>query len=229
MNRVVNIFIMIVLTAFTFITLVIIFDLAISNIHLKAMPYKYEVLTGLSVLVFLLGILRMKARWQGIKDMRSFSQFDYVSNVSKAFLNRSRTYTLLEILFMSGALILFLRFAQLDFNLMISMIIVLAFLILEGLIFLVLLSKKGKGFRVGINNQVIAYFAREMKLFYYEGLQRVELHQSDLISFKYRDDLVLFMPTSVLDKEDIPKFKAALIEQLDNKNIYFDDRFRNWE
>lgn len=220
---------MLLLAIFTLIALTIIFDLAISNIHLKGMPYKYEIMTGISLLFFLVGLLRVKARWQGFKDMKSFKQFDFESKISKTFSKRSMNYTVLEILFMCGALTLFIRLWMLESNLMISIILVIAILILESLVFLMALKAKGKSFRIGLNDKVIGYFAREMKLFYYEGLQRVELHQSDLISFKYKGDLVLFLPTSVLEDKDIPKFKAALIEQLDAKNIYFDDRFRNWE
>ena len=66
-----------------------------------------------------------------------------------------------------------------------------------------------------------------MNLYFYTGLQRVELHQHDTISFKYEGDLVLFMPISVIKKEDLPKFKEALVKQLDAKNIYYDDAIRN--
>lgn len=228
MNKAVNIFSMLLLAIFTLIALTIIFDLAISNIHLKGMPYKYEIMTGISLLIFLIGLLRIKARWQGIKDMKGFKQFNYESKISKTFSKRSMNYTMLEVLFMSGALILFIRLWMLEPNLMISIILVMAILIVESLFFILAIKTKGDSFRVGLNDKVIGYFAREMKLFYYEGLQRVELHQSDLISFKYKGDLVLFMPTSVLEDSEIPKFKAALIEQLDAKNVYFDDRFRNW-
>ena len=220
---------MLALVSFTFIGTVIIFDLGISNFHLKDMPYKYEVQTGLSIIVFLVGLLRMKARWQGIKDMKAFDQFTFQSKVSKPFIKRSVLYTSLEVLFFLAALALFIRLSFLDFNLMIVMMGVLGFLVFEGFIFIVLLMARGKGFRVGVNDKVIAYFSREMKIFYYEGLQRVELHQSDLISFKYKNDLVLFMPTAVVADEDKLKFKEAIITQLDEKNIYFDDGFRNWK
>ena len=70
---------------------------------------------------------------------------------------------------------------------------------------------------------------REMRLYFYTGLLRVELHQNDLISFKYKQDLVLFLPVEVIQKEDRKAFKEALIQQLNQKNIYFDDALRNWE
>ncbi len=219
---------MLLLAIFTMMALTIVFDLAISNIHLKAMPYKYEIMTGIAFLIFLIGLLRVKARWQGIKDMKAFSQFNYESKISKTFSKRAMNYTMLETLFMAGALTLFIRLWVIESNLMVAIILVLIILIVESLIFVVAIKAKGDSFRIGLNDKVIGYFAREMKLFYYEGLQRVELHQSDLISFKYKGDLVLFLPTSVLEKSEIPKFKVALIEQLDAKNIYFDDRLRNW-
>ncbi|MEX1002448.1 MAG: hypothetical protein WDZ35_10080 [Crocinitomicaceae bacterium] len=229
MNKIVNAFSIIVLSVFTLMAMTIIFDLSISSIHLKAMPFKLEILSGLAILFFLINLIRIRRRWQGVKDMSKFQRFNFSTSLSKTFLTRCKMFTTLEIIFMLGALAVFLRLALLDYKLMLFMIAVLLVLILESVLFLTRLLKKGKPFRIGINDKVIAYFGREMHLFFYTGLLRVELYQSDLISFKYREDLQLFIPVSVLEPQDRIPFRDALIEQLNKKNIYFDDALRNWK
>lgn len=232
MNKVVNVFSIIVLILFTLLSLVIIFDLAISNLHLKGLPYKVEILSSLAVVFFLLGVLRIRRRWQGFRDMHKFSQFDFDSAVSKTLINRSMVFTMLEIAFMLAALYLFTNLASvspIDYKLMIVMICAISILIVESILFLFQIIRAGKAFRIGINDRVIAYYGREMHIFYYAGLKRVELHQRDLFSFQYKDDLVLFFPANILKTEDRLPFRDALLHQLEDKKIYFDDALRNWE
>ena len=207
----------------------IIFDLSISNVHLKEMPYKVEILSALAVLFFLIGLIRVGRRWQGIKDMSKFSQFDFDSKVSKQFLNKALMFTGIEIAFMLAAMYLFLQLYFIDQQLMIVMLCVMIVLIIESVVFLFQIVKAGAAFRIGVNSRVIAYYGREMHLFFYAGLRRVELHQKDLFSLKYKDDMVLFFPASVLREEDRVPFRDALLKQLEEKNIYFDDALRNWK
>lgn len=229
MNKVVNVFSIVVLTIFTLMSMVIIFDLSISNFHLKGLPYQAEILSSLAVLFFLLGILRVRRRWQGFKDMKNFSQFAFVSKVSDVHIKRARIFTSLEVLFMLSAMVLFYRLYLIEPDLMIVMLCVLGILAVETIVFLARIKRGAPSFRVGINSRVIAFFGREMYLYYYSGLRRVELHQKDLISFKYKDDLVLFFPANVLDQEDRIPFREELLKQLEQKNIYFDDALRNWK
>lgn len=210
-------------------SMTIIFDLSISNVHLKAMPYKVEILSSLAVLLFLVGIIRIRRRWQGIKDMNKFSQFDFDSKVSKQFLKRSTMFTALEIGFMLASIYLFLQLYFIEQQLMVVMLCVMIALILESVFFLFQIINAGSAFRIGINSRVIAYYGREMHLFFYAGLRRVELHQKDLFSFQYKDDMVLFFPTTVLQDEDRIPFREELLKQLEEKNIYFDDALRNWK
>jgi hypothetical protein len=206
----------------------IIFDLSISNLHLRGMPYKVEILWSLSVLVFLLGLLRIRRRWQGIKDMNNFEQFELEFPVSKTLIKRGRLFTFIEILFVLGAITVFIRLAMLDFEMMVVMIAVLAVLALELIVFLARLMAAGKTFSMGINSKVIAYFSREMHLYFYTGLKRVELYQNDMISFSYKNDLVLFLPINVIPESEVMNFKNVLIKELEAKNIYYDDALRNW-
>lgn len=193
------------------------------------MPYKFEILSGLAIIVFILGLIRVRRRWQGHKDMSKFTQFDFDSKVSKAFINRSIMFTTLEVAFMLAVLYFFIQLSFIESNLLIVMIGVIAVLILESIIFLFTIINAGKAFRIGVNDRVIAYYGREIQLFFYAGLRRVELHQKDLFSFTYKDDMVLFFPATVLRAEDRVPFRKALLSKLEEKNIYFDDALRNWE
>ena len=229
MNKGVNIITFILLAVFSLMSVTVIFDLEISNIHLKGLKYQEYIFPGFAVLVFLVGLLRIKNRWQGWNDMRKFKTFEFSSSVSKTFKARAMSFTLLEGMFMAGAIMLYFRMSHLVSAIVTPMIIVLLILLAETLIYFVRIWAGGKGFRIGLSDKVIAHFGRETKLYFFEGLQRVQLHQSDLISFKYRDDLVLFLPTNVLADEDKEEFRDTLIQILERKNIYFDDRFRNWK
>ncbi|UKN00668.1 hypothetical protein K6119_13105 [Paracrocinitomix mangrovi] len=229
MNKAINVFSVIILAVFTLMSMVIIFDLAISNFHLKAMPYKRETLAALALLLFFVGLIRVKRRWQGISDMKKFSQFDFVSEISESRMKRGIMFTSLEILFMIGFTLLFLRLYFIEPDLMLVILIVIPLLLLESVVYLFKMMKGGDAFRVGINSKVIAFFDREMNMYFYEGLRRVELHQKDLFSLTYKDDMVLFFPATVLKQADRIAFRDALINQLEAKNIYFDDALRNWK
>lgn len=234
MNKVVNVFSFVVLAIFTLLALTIIFDLSVSQLHFRKLPYQREILYSLSILFFLIGLIRVKRRWQGIKDMKRFSQFDFDRQIARSYLNKGIIFSLLEVMFLLAAMcmfaMIFVKLKQLDeVELLLVMIVVLGILAFESILFTVTMIVGGKAYRIGINDKVIAFFSREMHLFYYTGLKRVVLHQRDLISFEYKDDLVLFFPATVLESQDRIAFREALLTQLEEKNIYFDDALRNWE
>jgi hypothetical protein len=229
MNKVVNLFSIGILAIFSLMSMTIIFDLSVSNIHLKNLPYKQEILSSLAILLFLVGLIRVKRRWQGYKDMIKFSQFDFDSKVSKSYINKSIMFTSLEIVFMLSALFIFSRLYAINKELIMVMVGVMMVLVFESIVFLFQILRAGKAFRIGVNSRVIAYYGREMHLLYYAGLRRVELHQEDLFSFKYKDNLVLFFPASVLEEIDRVPFREALLKQLEDKKIFFDDALRNWK
>ena len=115
-----------------------------------------------------------------------------------------------------------------DPNIAYPILTVTGLIFIETLIYLYLRLQNGNGFGIGVNKEVVAYFNREMKLYYFTGLKVIEIH-SELIHFKYKKDLSLFLPTAAFKKEDIPEFKAHLIETLSDKNVYIDETFRKWE
>ena len=98
--------------------------------------------------------------------MKAFRSFKFSCEVSDKLMRRSVAFCSLEILFMLGALALFLRLSYLNFDLVIVMVAVLVVLAMEAVVFLATLLKGGDAFRIGINSKVVAYFGREMHLFW---------------------------------------------------------------
>lgn len=229
MNKAINILLFSTLAVFCLMVLISVFDLSISNLHLRGMPYQQQIFAGFSLLVFLIGLLRVKRRWQGIRDMKKFTQFTHSWTVSKSHLKHGITITAIEVFFMMAAFIFCLVVIPVEPMYVIPMLVVLGLLSLESLYFIFILSKGGTAFRIGINSQVVAVYDREMHLYYYTGLEKVELHQSDMINFGYREDLNLPFETSVLDSKDKEAFRQALIDKLTENKVYVDSTLRNWK
>lgn len=229
MNRVINLFTFIALAVFCFLILVLVYDLSISNLHLKGMPYQLQVFTGLAIVVLLLGLVRFQRRWQGMRDMKKYRNFAYATYVAKGHRQQAIIVTSLEILFFLAVLLFCRLFIELTPQFVFPMMAALAFISLESFVFITRLIYGGESFRVGVNSEVLACFDREMHLYYYTGLLRVELHQKDLINFSYREGLNLSFATNTIDPKDRIAFRNALIKVLESKNIYIDDSLRTWE
>jgi len=236
MNKAINIISGAVLALYCILVMALIYDLTIATtVTLKGLPYKREICTGFALLIALLGFLRMKRRWQGALDMKRFSQFSFARNVAKPALNLSLLFTLAEAIFTLGLVIFLAKLAELSVDYVLPMIIVLCIIFIDALIFGAKIIRGGSSFRVGINDNAVAYFNREMHIFYFTGLLKIEIHQ-DMINFQYKENLNIFLPIEVLKKEDRVHFRDALIEQMEKlaqkkqgKDIYIDDAFRSLE
>ena len=229
MNRTINIFSGIALLLLFVLLSAVIFDFSISNISLRGLPLKFEIFTGIAFVIFLLGLVRAKRRWQGVRDMKNYKNFVFSKQASAKSLKFASLFSVLEILGMGFGLLYAANLYQVSPDYVLPIIIVLGVLILESIIFFIKLSGKGESFKYGIDDQVVAYFVREMNLIYYKGLLKVELYQKDMINFQYKNDLNIIFPTNVIDKEDRAEFRDQLIKILEDKNVYIDDAFRTWE
>ncbi len=229
MNRTINIFSGITLLLLFALLSAVIYDFSISNISLRGLPLKFEVFTGISFVIFLLGLVRAKRRWQGVRDMKNYKNFVYSKQASPKSLKFASLFSILEIVGMLCGLIYAYGLYQVSPDYVLPIIIVLGVLVLESIIFFMKLSAKGDSFKYGIDDEVLAYFVREMNLIYYKGLLKVELYQKDMINFQYKNDLNIIFPTNVIEKADRPEFRDNLIKILEDKNVYIDDAFRTWE
>ena len=229
MNKVINLASLIVLLIYATLVSIVVYDLSFSNLSLKGLPFKFEIFTSFAVLILLLGIIRILRKWQGLRDMKKYENFIFSTNIAKPAMDYAMLFTILEAVFYFLSLLYFSNLLDLTMDYVLPMILVLGFLGFECLLFLIKIKGGGNSFRIGMDDQVIAYFTREMHLFYYTGLMKVELHQSDLISLTYKEGLNLTLPTNILKKADRIPFRNALIQILENKDVYINDRLRNWE
>lgn len=229
MNRVVNIFTFVLLGLFCLTMMVVVLDLSISSWNLKGMPYQREIFTGIALLVFLLGLIRIQRRWQGMRDMKRYKSFVFKAPLAKKHRNMGVLLTTLEAVFYLAGIGVCTIFLDLEPTYVYPMMLVLAILSLESIVFIFTQLKAGSAFMIGFDDNVIAYFDREIHLFYYSGLQRVELYQKDLINLGYRDELNLGFETTVLEDNDRKAFRDSLIQKLESKDIYVEDSLRNWQ
>jgi hypothetical protein len=235
MNKAVNTLSGIFFLLYGFLVMALGFDLSLSSgLSLTNMPWQKEIAYGFTLVIFLLGMLRIIRRWQGIKDMKKFDSFRYAQPISYRILGLSSLFTMAETVFMVGAIIFLSFLVGYVPTLVYPMIAVLFILALESASFALRITRKGKAFRIGISDTAVAYFDREMHILYFTSLIRVEMYQ-DMINFQYKDDLNLFLPLDVIRKEDLAEFRRTLMDSLTeyglkkSKTIYFDDAFRNLE
>jgi hypothetical protein len=105
------------------------------------------------------------------------------------------------------------------------MFAVLALFITETIIFLVKYRTETTTFKIGVNENLVAYFDREMYIYYFDGLQQISVYQNRL-HFKYKLELHMFMELDLIPEDELLNFKAALTEVLQNKDIFFDESYR---
>ncbi len=228
MNRVINVLSFFFAGSYCVIAIALVYDLSVSSATLKGMLYKFETTSGLALIVLLLGLLRIKRRWIGMKDIREFGQFTFSATLSKTGRNHALTATVVEVSFMVALLVLCSQMAKIEPLFSVPMMAVVGILALEGIIFAVKIMSSAPAFRIGVSPQVVALFNREIHLFYFTGLKRIEL-LGNRINFQYRDNLNIILPIDQISPGDRRAFRDALIAVLEPKNIFIDDAFRSFE
>ena len=100
MNKVVNSMSLIFLILYAFFAFGSINDLNFSVYQLKEFPLLTEIIYGLTAVIFLLGALRIKRRWTGLSDIKSFTKFTYSTKLSKKVKVLGTVFFIAEIIFM---------------------------------------------------------------------------------------------------------------------------------
>ncbi len=226
MNKVVNIFTLGLLIITSFFIFGSIYDLSISVYQVRNIPFIPEIVYGLSGLVLLLGLIRIRRRWEGVLDMKKFEDFEYSTQISKKSIQYSIIFFLAEIVFLGFFAYFFYNSHYLDEdNMILPIVLILVFLIIELFFFFIInLLVKNAG-KVGLNKNLLAYFDREMHIFYFDGLQRVESMQG-MLNFKYKKDLNLILPLNIIPENELQHFKEKLIEIMEEKSVYVDENVR---
>jgi len=200
-------------------------DLNFSVYQLKEFPFLTEIIYGLTVVIFLLGALRIKRRWTGLSDIKSFTKFTYSTRLSKKSIVLSTVFFTAEVIFMIFFLFLATDSQKLDNGtILLPMFGILIFFVLETLVFVVKLHTS-KNIKIGVTSNLIAYFDREINIYYFGGLQQVAVYQNRL-HLKYRDELHMFMELDIIPEDELLNFKEAVYGALKEKDIFFDESFR---
>jgi len=216
---------LIVLLVWSFFALGSINDLNFSVYSIRSIPFLTQIVYALTAVVFLLGLIRIKRRWEAIRDIKAFSKFIYTTRLSKKSVNLSTVFFIAEILFMGFFIFLASNAQQMDQGtLLLPMFATLGLFIVEILVFL-FKFRTDDNIKIGVNKNLVAYCDREMHIYYFDGLQQISVYQNRL-HFKYKTDLHMFLELDIIPEDELPKFKAALDSVLLDRPMFFDESYR---
>jgi len=228
MNKIINIFSLILFIVFSFFAIGSIYDLGFSVYEVNDIPNIKLIVYGISLLFLLLGLIRVKRRLDGRKDIKNYKQFNFVVPIAKDQINLSTVFLSIEILFGCFFLFILLLVRNLDDELLtLPLFLIVSFLTLESILFLIAFRTKQSNYRIGISPNFVAYFDREMHLYYFKGLKRVEVYQN-MLNFKYKTDLNLFLNLNVIPMEEQSNFFNALNEVMDTDVVFIDDSYHQY-
>ena len=192
MNKVVNLFSLLLFILFGFFAIGSIYDLGFSVYEINDIPNIKAIVYGISILFLLLNLIRVKRRLNGRTDIRNFKQFIFEVPIAKNQINLSSVFIGIEMLFGGFFLMVLFLIQKLDSDLLtLPLLLIISVLLLESIAYLIVLRIKSKDFKIGVSPTFVAYFDREMHLYYYKGLKRVEVYQN-MLNFRYKKDLNLF-------------------------------------
>lgn len=228
MNKIINLFSLLLFSIFAFLAIGSIYDLGFSVYEVNDIPYIKPIAYGLAFLILLLGLVRIKRRFEGRKDIKAHKGFKFSIPISKTAINNTSVFLAIEVVFGIGIIAILLKIIELDEQtLILPLLIVASVLVIENIIYLIYLRSNQSIFKIGIGPQFIAYFDREMHLYYYNGLQRVEIYQN-MVNFKFKKDLNLFLNLDIIPIDQQKEFFKTLENILLDKNIFFDDSFHQY-
>lgn len=228
MNKIINLFSLFIFSIFAFLAIGSIYDLGFSVYEVNDIPYIKPIAYGLAFLILLLGLIRIKRRLEGRKDIKNHQGFTFSVPISKTAINNTTLFIAIEVTFGIGIIAILLKIIELDIQtLILPLLIIVSALVIENIIYLIYMRRHPSIFKIGIGPKFIAYFDREMHLYYYKGLQRVEVYQN-MVNFRFKKDLNLFLSLDIIPNDQRKAFFETLENTLLNKNVFFDDSFHQY-
>jgi len=213
MNRITNSFILVLFIPIMALTIFVAFDLPLGIFKTTGsqLPYRQELMLGLSILVAILFINRSVKRCMGLYTVAQKSRFVFRSALSSERKKRVVVYGILES-FVYG----FLSYSlwTLTPEALPSALVFLFFSI-EGFVFVSLGSKY---FATGLSSKAIIVADREVVVVYYNGLRKVSIGQQTLY-FDYIQSLQLSFPIDVIPSDQRQAFVANLETVVDDKKV----------
>ncbi len=224
MNKFVN-SVLLFLAFFTFILAVIVGrDIPIAFLKTTGyyLPYKEVYFFVVAALILTIGGRRSVQRWMGVAMIRQVKRYQWNEPIGKGRKNRTLFYLILEGFFHIIIAFLLLFFTKSAF----PVFIVLILLGIDHFLYAAL-GVVQNIFRIGITKTALVTVDRDVKVLYFSGLRKISVFQKDIF-FEYIKELVLEVPSDVVDPEKKEEFKTVLEKQIDLNRVYLDESFKKY-
>lgn len=220
MNRAINILLLVVSFPALAYTIIVGFDLPIEFLRTtgEQLPYRKEVFWGFALILTMLTARRAVNRWVGVSMTRKPERFVWCVDIGAERKKQVRMYLIIE------AIVAFC-FAYAIIQISEEATPLLIAYILLGVDHLLYLFFATKHFRVGVSKKAIVVADREIRVLYFSGLRRVELHQQTLF-FEYIQELQLSFPINCIPEGSFSEFRTTLDGILDRDKIYYSSKFK---
>jgi hypothetical protein len=220
MNRAINILLLVVSFPTLAFTILVAFDLPVDFLRTTGaqLPFRDVIFICLATVSLLLLLRRSVHRWVGVGMTRKPERFIWCTEVGTERKKQARLYLIIEAcVALCYALVTYRLTAEAW-----PVSLVYGLLFLDQLAFLFIATP---WFRVGITHKAVVVADREVKVLYFSGLRRVELHQQT-IYFEYIEDLQLFFPQNCVPEGQYTSFREALESRVNRDKVYFSDSFK---
>lgn len=218
MNRSINILLLFFsFPAFLF-TIFLAFDIHVANVNLAELSFQLYIFLGIAMLLLLLMIRRSSNRWVGVLMTRKPERFLWSTPISKERKKNVRLFLIME-----AIVALFACIASITLtNHAWPLTVVYGLMVLDQLVFLAVAQS---WFRVGITHKAVVVADREVRVLYFSGLRRVEVHQQTLY-FEYIEDLQLSFPLNCIPEDQIADFRQHLEGRVNRDRVFFSEKFK---
>lgn len=220
MNRAINILLLVVSFPTLAFTIFVAFDLPVDFLRTTGaqLPFRDVIFICLAAVSLLLLLRRSVHRWVGVGMTRKPERFIWCTEVGAERKKQVRLYLIIEAaVALCYALVTYRLTAEAW-----PVSLVYGLLFLDQLTFLFVATS---WFRVGVTHKAVVVADREVKVLYFSGLRRVELHQQT-IYFEYIEDLQLFFPQNCIPEGQYTGFREALESRVNRDKVFFSDGFK---
>jgi hypothetical protein len=220
MNRSINILLLVFSMPAMAFTIFVAFDLPIDFLNTTAalLDYRDKVFLVLALLLLLLVIRRSVSRWVGVGMTRKPDRFIWCTSIGTERKKQVKLFLFLE------ALVAFV-FTGVTYDLTPeAWPIALAYglFFLDQIIFMLVAPS---WFRVGVTQKAVVVADRELRVLYFSGLRRVEVHQQTLY-FEYIEELQLSFPINCVPEGEYEAFRNAVESRVNRDKVFFSEKFK---
>lgn len=176
-----------------------------------------------SGLLFLVMLVKWRNKWTGIRTLNVKQEkygIYYEARLSKKFMNWTYLFYGTEVAISIIFPILYMYFDTLTWTFS-----ALLFLNgIEGLLYLVINTKKGK-FKVGLNENALVHNARGTYVLPFHELKSIE-YKYDEYFFIYQSGETLTIPEYIVEQADIPVLREHIVKKAAERGIFVTEKLR---